>query len=67
MATRQPRVPGAEQAPEAPEQAPQVEAPAAESGVLRAADVDASKLRRAVLTAEGWVCPVDAPNPKVKE
>jgi hypothetical protein len=70
---RQPRVPGAEQPQEGaadhlgvPEQL-MPEAPAAEPGVLRAADVDPSKLRRAVLTADGWVCPVDAPNPKVKE
>lgn len=62
---RQPRVPGAEQAhEEAPE--PQAET-AASAGTLRAADVDPSKLRRAVLTADGWVCPERAPAPPTRE
>jgi len=28
---------------------------------LRAADVDPNKIRRAVLTVDGWVCPAVAP------
>ena len=28
---------------------------------LRAVDVDPTKIRRAVLTLDGWVCPVEAP------
>lgn len=28
---------------------------------LRAVDVDPTKIKRAVLTLDGWVCPVEAP------
>lgn len=34
---------------------------------LRAKDVDPSKLKRAVLTADGWVCPEKSPAPVAKE
>jgi hypothetical protein len=34
---------------------------------LRAADVDPTKIRRAVLTADGWVCPDKLPEPKARE
>ena len=34
---------------------------------LRARDVDATRLKRAVLTLDGWVCPVKAPAPAAKE
>jgi hypothetical protein len=34
---------------------------------LRAADVDATRLRRAVLTLDGWVCPANSPAPPAKE
>lgn len=30
-------------------------------GDLRAIDVDPSKIKRAVLTRDGWVCPVESP------
>lgn len=44
---------------------PEAEAPAA--GQLRAADVNPATLRRAVLTADGWVCPATSPAPAAKE
>lgn len=65
MAARTPRVPGAEQAPEAA-QAASAQPEADATGVMRAADVDPSKIKRAVLTADGWVCPSALPAP-VKE
>lgn len=34
---------------------------------LRAKDVDATRLKRAVLTLDGWVCPATSPAPKAKE
>jgi hypothetical protein len=34
---------------------------------LRAADVDATRLRRSVLTLDGWVCPATSPAPPAKE
>jgi hypothetical protein len=30
---------------------------------LRAADVDPHKIKRAVLTVDGWVCPATVPTP----
>jgi hypothetical protein len=97
MATRQPRVPGAEsaplstdtQAPKGSEANPLTDADAkadlageprpveAETSDdesyrekargLRAKDVDATRLRRSVLTLDGWVCPATSPAPKGKE
>jgi hypothetical protein len=97
MATRQPRVPGAESAPQpnepkAPkgsEANPLTDADAAadlageprpaaaevsdeesyreQAKGLRAKDVDATRLRRSVLTLDGWVCPATSPAPKGKE
>jgi hypothetical protein len=107
MATRQPRVPGAEApAPAAapapadtaipkgaegnplteadafadlhdlprpgdvPEGAPAIaedEAYREQAKGLRAKDVDATRLRRSVLTLDGWVCPATSPAPKAKE
>jgi hypothetical protein len=97
MATRQPRVPGAE-APAHPEAendalkpvldadktaqhvAESLGVPAAlineasddetyreQAKGLRAKDVDATRLRRSVLTLDGWVCPATSPAPKGKE
>lgn len=34
---------------------------------LRAKDVDPTRLRRAVLTLDGWVCPATSPAPAVKQ
>lgn len=34
---------------------------------LRAKDVDPYKIRRAVLTVDGWVCPAKLEAPKAKE
>ncbi len=34
---------------------------------LRAKDVDATRLKRAVLTQDGWVCPATIPAPKGRE
>lgn len=34
---------------------------------LRAKDVDATRLKRAVLTLDGWVCPATVPSPTVKQ
>lgn len=59
---RQPRVPGAEAEQAKPEPTPEVAANAGDA--IRAADVDPSKIRRAVLTADGWVCPDRLPAPK---
>lgn len=110
MATRQPRVPGAEPPPppstestppappadetleqkvarpEAENQAlleaskhklpaAEPEAPESEDDQayrerargLRAKDVDATRLKRAVHTQDGWVCPATSPAPKGKE
>jgi hypothetical protein len=65
---RQPRIPGAEAAPEQPEtQAPAEAAPEQDAKQLRAADVDPTKIRRAVLTLDGWVCPATSPAPPAKE
>jgi hypothetical protein len=68
---RQAQVPGAAAAPDTETAAPAPEAAsteaAAPAGQLRAADVDPTKIKRAVLTADGWVCPVTAPAPPTKE
>jgi hypothetical protein len=46
-------------------QAPVASAPRLASNTpaagLRAVDVDPTKIKRAVLTLDGWVCPVEAP------
>lgn len=42
-------------------------AASAVTAILRAADVDPSKLKRAVLTADGWVCPEKSPAPVARE
>lgn len=63
---RQPRIPGAESLPENPEPVAQ-EAPAEKPAGLRAADVDPTKIARAVLTLDGWVCPAKSPAPAVRE
>lgn len=42
-------------------------AASAVSSILRAKDVDPSKLKRAVVTADGWVCPEKSPAPTAKE
>lgn len=34
---------------------------------LRAHEVDPSRIKRAVLTADGWVCPAKSPAPPAKE
>jgi len=62
--TRAVQVPGAPQAEsaEGPATAPVefAKGPEPVAG-LRAADVDPHKIRRAVLTVDGWVCPAVAP------
>jgi hypothetical protein len=62
--TRAVQVPGALQADntEGPATAPVefAKGPEPVAG-LRAADVDPNKIRRAVLTVDGWVCPAVAP------
>lgn len=63
---RKPQVPGGEPAAEAEESQPDA-APQAEPGILRAADVDPTKLKRAVLTADGWVCPETSPAPPARQ
>lgn len=58
MATRKIQMPGelAQQAPEETTQAQQELQPAA-TELPALADIDATKLTRAVLTQGGWVCP----------
>jgi hypothetical protein len=36
-------------------------------GTLRAADVDPTTIKRAVLTADGWVCPAASPAPPARQ
>jgi hypothetical protein len=63
----------AEQASRLPDPAP--DAPEGEDDVayrirastLQPEEVDATRLRRAVLTAKGWVCPATSPAAKAKE
>jgi hypothetical protein len=52
--------------PVAGEQAAFAEQPVAAPGVLRAADVDPTRIKRAVLTADGWVCPATTPAPAAR-
>lgn len=70
MATsrRAPQVPGESLAePEVVDAHDEPSEQPAAPGVLRAADVDPTSIRRAVLTADGWVCPAAAPAAPVKE
>jgi hypothetical protein len=48
---------------------PAAAAPEAETSPagLRAADVDPTKIKRAVLTADGWVCPDTVPAPPARQ
>ena len=39
----------------------------AKPGLPDAADIDPTKLRRAVMTRQGWVCPAASPAPPVRE
>lgn len=45
----------------------QAAAPAEANELPRAADIDPTKIRRAVMTRDGWVCPATSPAPPVKE
>lgn len=42
-------------------------APAEPSGLPDAADIDPAKLKRAVLTKQGWVCPTTSPAPPARQ
>lgn len=54
---------------EKPEAAPAeaaASAPAAETGLPNAIDIDHTAITAPVLTNQGWVCPVEKPNPAAR-
>jgi hypothetical protein len=59
---RKPQVPGGE--PEQPQEAAAPEVAEEVSSLPRPEDVDPKKIRRAVLTTAGWICPETLPTPK---
>lgn len=40
---------------------------AAEQALPDQSEIDPRKIRRAVLTRQGWVCPAEAPAPRTRE
>ena len=63
--TRTPRVPGAAQA--APSEPIPAAAPAEPGSDLpNAIDIDPETITGPVLTNQGWICPVDRPNPAAR-
>lgn len=64
-AERTVRTPGAPKtpAPKTEDAAQPAQSAQADAGLPNAIDIDAKTISAPVLTKQGWVCPVDKPNP----